>query len=45
MIRRTKERGTEKLAKRAASREKRLEHIERLGNARVRKKAPDEASF
>ncbi len=30
MIRRMKERGTEKLAKRAASREKRLEHIERL---------------
>ncbi len=30
MIRRFKERGTEKLAKRAASREKRLEHLERL---------------
>lgn len=30
MIRRFKERGTEKLAKRAASREKRLEHMERL---------------
>lgn len=30
MIRRYKERGTEKLAKRAASREKRLEHIERI---------------
>lgn len=30
MIRRMKERGTEKLAKRAASREKRLDHIERL---------------
>ena len=31
LIRKYKERGTEKLAKRAASREKRLEHIERLG--------------
>ena len=30
MIRRFKERGTEKLAKRAASREKRLSHLERL---------------
>ena len=30
LIRRYKERGTEKLAKRAASREKRLEHVERL---------------
>lgn len=30
MIRRMKQRGTEKLAKRAASREKQLEHIERL---------------
>ncbi|MGF6376953.1 ATP-binding cassette subfamily F protein 3 [Clostridiales Family XIII bacterium PM5-7] len=30
IIRKFKERGTEKLAKRAASREKRLEHIERL---------------
>ena len=30
LIRKYKERGTEKLAKRAASREKRLEHIERL---------------
>lgn len=30
MIRRFKERGTEKLAKRAASREKRLSHIERI---------------
>lgn len=30
MIRRFKERGTEKLAKRAASREKRLEHMERI---------------
>ena len=30
MIRRFKQRGTEKLAKRAASREKRLEHIQRL---------------
>ncbi|MBQ1408085.1 MAG: ABC-F family ATP-binding cassette domain-containing protein [Eubacterium sp.] len=30
MIRRFKQRGTEKLAKRAASREKRLEHMERL---------------
>lgn len=30
LIRRYKERGTEKLAKRAASREKRLEHVDRL---------------
>ncbi len=37
LIRRYKERGTEKLAKRAASREKRLEHVDRLDKPEAQK--------
>ncbi|MBQ6662261.1 MAG: ABC-F type ribosomal protection protein [Firmicutes bacterium] len=39
LIRRYKERGTEKLAKRAASREKRLSHVERLEKPEAERRA------